>query len=799
MKKIGIIVLLLLIFTGGLTTQVYSKFEPRLADGMDKGQPPFFSLPPPADSIWVREGDTLQFELEAEDPDGEGVSLSAYGLPPQSNFQDLGEGKGEFTYTPDFYQAYGIYHPYFLAIDNEGLADTARLTIFLLDVNQPPGFSPIPPDTIVLSEEEILVDTIFAIDPTDAERGPLTISIMDTLSLPEEFTFQAYPYRAIGIISFSPGYDFSYRHPGGSFNVRFYVTDRQGLASNNQMVTFKVKNLDRLPSLQITPDSLSLIAGDTVYISFSASDPDSDDQLHIAIDPLPGGAGFEFNSQTGEGSFTWVTTIEDTGMNWITFYCDDGQGGRDSVIAYIWVESPFSFTLRIPDFEGWPGQRGVHLPIYLSNRDYIGGFNILITYDVTVAELVGVQPYPALESFNYTLMGNGEDKLRMVGICDLPNSTNTPPIPPGKNRPLVDLIVNLSPYFSDFSVPVRFVTEKCGDNVLTDSLGLYMWSADPDCPPDTIPGNPHPNPSLDLVDGSIYLQKVDRGDVNLDGLRYNIADAVYFCGYLLGGVTLIDPPRQGAASDINGDGHFWSIADLIMLVSIVNGQTPPPPKLLNPPGEIMVNLVEENGLLAVRPSLTSSFSGAYLVFNHQGKMGKPSLARRSLGMTLKARDDGEKLRVIIYSLEEDKIAGGDGPILLIPAEGEVTLEKAEFADENGHLILGKPGSQTSLPQALSLNQNYPNPFNSTTAINYSNQLSADGRRRWTVTLRVYNIAGQLVRTLVDERQRAGVHSVVWDGRDAQGQEVGSGIYFYRLQVTGDRLKVEKSRKMVLLR
>jgi len=797
MKRIGIIVFILLIFGVGLTPLGYSKFEPRLGRDGCKGQPPFFFLPPPADTLWVREGDTLQFELKAEDPDGEVVNLFAYGLPPQSDFQNLGGGRGEFVYTPDFFQAYGIYHPHFVAVDNEGCTDAVSSTIFLLDVNQPPGFSSVLPDTIALCEEETFTDTIFASDPTDAERGPLSIFITDTLSLPGEFSFQAYPYRGIGVIGFSPGYDFSYHHPGGTFDVRFYVTDRQGLSSCSKRVVFKVKNLNRLPSLQIDPDSLSLVAGDTVVISLFAADPDSDDQLHMEAVPLPEGAELEFNPQTGEGTFTWVTTIEDTGLNRITYLCDDGQGGKDSLTADIWVESPFCFTLRLPDFELWPGQRGVHLPIYLDNCDYIGGFDILITYDVTMADLVGVQADYSMESFSFNIIG---ERIRIVGICDLPNAYYTPPIPPGKSRPLVDLIVNLNSHFSDFLVPVKFVTEKCGDNTLTDSLGLYLWSSDPQCPPDTVPGNPHPNPSLDLVNGSIYLKEVGKGDINLDGIAYNIADAVYFCQYLSGEVTLIDPPRQGAASDINGDGRFWTIADLIMLVNIINGYTPPPPKLSVPPEEVMVSLMENDGLLAVEPNMPTPLSGAYFIFSHKGRIGDPVLTEKSQGMTLVANDDGERLRVVIYSIEEKKIAVGDGPILLIPTEGEISLEKAEFADEDGNLIYGRASSVTNHPQAISLSQNYPNPFNSNTAISYQlsairDQLSADGGRPSAVTLRVYNIAGQLIRVIVDERQREGVHSALWDGRNEQGQEVGSGIYLYRLRV-GDRVL---SRKMVLLK
>jgi hypothetical protein len=124
--------------------------------------------------------------------------------------------------------------------------------------------------------------------------------------------------------------------------------------------------------------------------------------------------------------------------------------------------------------------------------------------------------------------------------------------------------------------------------------------------------------------------------------------------------------------------------------------------------------------------------------------------------------------------------------------------------KNGRFTVDPSGvdnfSECLKPSYLFLAQNYPNPFNSTTAISYqvsaiSNQFLANGRHRTAVTLRVYNIAGQLVKVLVDGRQNPGVYSVVWDGRNAQGQDVGSGIYLYMLRV-GDRVF---SRKMVLLR
>lgn len=93
------------------------------------------------------------------------------------------------------------------------------------------------------------------------------------------------------------------------------------------------------------------------------------------------------------------------------------------------------------------------------------------------------------------------------------------------------------------------------------------------------------------------------------------------------------------------------------------------------------------------------------------------------------------------------------------------------------------------PALLALDQNRPNPFRSRTAISY--QLPAPGRIR----LGIYNISGQLVKTLVDARQSAGLHSASWDGRDNSGRRASAGVYIYRLSTDSGDL----TGKMVLLR
>ena len=93
------------------------------------------------------------------------------------------------------------------------------------------------------------------------------------------------------------------------------------------------------------------------------------------------------------------------------------------------------------------------------------------------------------------------------------------------------------------------------------------------------------------------------------------------------------------------------------------------------------------------------------------------------------------------------------------------------------------------PSVSSLSQNYPNPFNPQTTIAFS--LATKGH----VSVRVYNVSGQLVRTLANETRDSGAHTVTWDGRDQAGSPVSSGVYFYKLEAGS----FAQTKKMVLLK
>ncbi len=148
--------------------------------------------------------------------------------------------------------------------------------------------------------------------------------------------------------------------------------------------------------------------------------------------------------------------------------------------------------------------------------------------------------------------------------------------------------------------------------------------------------------------------------------------------------------------------------------------------------------------------------------------------------------------------------GNDWSVYYVPSEG---FDNSDFLNDvktdlrnvwitredgisvfnvNGIPDLGVPGVP---PETVTLKQNYPNPFNPETTIRY--ELPADGK----VTLKIYNILGQEIRTLVNGEQLAGPNEVVWNGTNDRGSRVSSGLYFYRLQAG----KKAETKKLLLVK
>jgi hypothetical protein len=103
--------------------------------------------------------------------------------------------------------------------------------------------------------------------------------------------------------------------------------------------------------------------------------------------------------------------------------------------------------------------------------------------------------------------------------------------------------------------------------------------------------------------------------------------------------------------------------------------------------------------------------------------------------------------------------------------------------------VGIDDRRTTFPHRFNLTQNYPNPFNPSTTIRY--EIPKPSK----VELHIYNVLGQHVATLVSEEQNAGRYTIVWNGRNDEGNQVSSGVYFYRLQAAD----FVETKKLMLLK
>ncbi|MBU2500130.1 T9SS type A sorting domain-containing protein [bacterium] len=118
--------------------------------------------------------------------------------------------------------------------------------------------------------------------------------------------------------------------------------------------------------------------------------------------------------------------------------------------------------------------------------------------------------------------------------------------------------------------------------------------------------------------------------------------------------------------------------------------------------------------------------------------------------------------------------------------GDLQIRSGFWQPEDG--LSGAPGEE--IPQKPVLFGNAPNPFNPMTEIRF-----AVGREPSHACIRIYDLQGRLVRTLLDEVVQPGIRTVTWRGRTDGGGEAASGVYFYRLEVAGEVF----NRKMLLVK
>ncbi len=127
-----------------------------------------------------------------------------------------------------------------------------------------------------------------------------------------------------------------------------------------------------------------------------------------------------------------------------------------------------------------------------------------------------------------------------------------------------------------------------------------------------------------------------------------------------------------------------------------------------------------------------------------------------------------------------------------------TNQLKQYKKESDRILAGAFARNTNnpdngVPKTFELSQNYPNPFNPATTIRYQLPLASK------VTVKIYNILGQEVATLINKPQAAGYYSLNWNGKSDKSRQVTSGVYIYRIVAKSDDKTFVKSKKMMLIK
>lgn len=605
-------------------------------------------------------------------------------------------------------------------------------------------------------------------------------------------------------------------------NVTVRVTDSCGAFAET---SFTICVFNDAPAFTTCEDADPVFWGALVSGDVDASDPDiGPAPLEYSLVSFSGPGVVNVNPITGE--WNWQTQEDNSyiGTFELCIKASDGANvcdpcspsNADTCCLEITVIPTFSVTIEKTHNTPFGQIEDVH--IYLDNSVNpgipMGGYDLLIEYDPTALTFISADPGQLItdcgwEYFTYRQGVSGNcgpaacpsGKLRIVAIAETNNGNNHPLCfgeTPAANSDLAVLhfLVTNNYTFECQYVPIRFVWYDCGDNAISsvtgDTLFISRHVYDFDNPNpiedlnhafpsylganltcDTLLGDDKPNPErgVDFFNGGIDIVCVDsiddRGDINLNGLSNEIADAVLFSNYFVYGISVFNVNAAGqiAATDVNADGTVLTVADLVYLIRIVVGDALPIPKEVIP---VAVRYTHDNkGVMSIKDDV--KIGAAFVVVS--GEITPLLLADN---MEMLSAYDGQNTRVLVWSREASSFTGD-----FLSVSGQVvSLDMATFE--------GQPVALEVLPTEFALHQNYPNPFNPKTRISFSLPTASD------YTLTIYNVNGQEVATFSGAAE-AGVVEFDWDAAST----VASGVYLYRLVANNGQYVANK--KMVLLK
>ncbi|HSG99647.1 MAG TPA: T9SS type A sorting domain-containing protein, partial [candidate division Zixibacteria bacterium] len=452
--------------------------------------------------------------------------------------------------------------------------------------------------------------------------------------------------------------------------------------------------------------------------------------------------------------------------------------------------------------------------VYDAGSNEIGGFDFLISYDNSVLSLVGATEGSIYadyewEYFTYRYGPNGNcnggcpsGKVRIVGLAEQNDGMHHPnnlALVPGDTFACLTFLVSNDRNYGCQFAPIRWCWLDCGDNALSSGGGdttyisneVYDYigtdnanvlhefraditGADPTFP--TLTGAPDecdvrtekgaPIRFVCFENGGIKIicpdDIDDRGDVNLNGLSNEIADAVMFTEYFISGLSAFVPHIEGsiAATEVNGDGIPLTVADLVYLIRVIVGDALPLPKSVHNTASITVagNVVSTN----------VDLGAALFVFE-----GTANVELLATNMDMKVGVVDGNTHALVYSISTNSIAAGG----VVSADANLlSVEAASYEGVALDVITDV------LPTEFAVYQNYPNPFNPSTKIGFDLPTPA------AYQVSIYNVAGQLVDVINGEN--VGKVVVEWDAAS-----MASGVYFYKVEALG----LSMTKKMMLLK
>jgi len=518
---------------------------------------------------------------------------------------------------------------------------------------------------------------------------------------------------------------------------------------------------------------------------------------------LTGPLGTPSVSQT----FNWTTTGCPGGDYYVVFTYTDECGGSGADTCKYTIKTACAFV-TIGEVIADPCE-AVEVPVTLNAAGAdIGGFNFCIEFanaDLTVisvrrGELINAVDQTGKFVWHYfTFRLNPSTvihkyKVCVIGIGRLYSSYPGMCITQGTEGVLfyIKFVLACNELFRCHDTHVTFEWDSwtCLENTLSDCTGNKLFVSD-----DTLKYNrtecglgtakQEIVPCVNFQNGRVIwrcaydVDPIIIGDVNVNGVPYEIADAVLFASYFIEGegVFSSDPETrmaQEGGTDINQDGYLLSVADLVYMLRILVGDQAPLGAAVTP-GSASVDF---NGRL-MHLNTTEALGAIVFTFKGEG-----SIISMNDKLTVRFNSGKGETKVIVYTMSKGvKIESGD----LFSVRGNLELVNAEAATYGAQPI--NVEMVGGLPKTYTLSQNYPNPFNATTQINFALPQAGE------VTLKIYNVAGQLVKSF-NQHMEAGYRTITWDGTNSKGETVASGVYFYRLDVAN---QFSKTLKMTLLK